>query len=399
MQTLFLCGIYPHPYKDEIFKNSKRGYQFAAQNLQEALVDGFVQNKVNISIVTVPFLSTFPLGYRKPIVKYGLSKFNGIVPTKCASFVNIPFLQQFLSTAEKDVFKWCRSHSGSKHIVVYSLNSNLMNIAIQAKKTFKDVELTVIVPDLPEHMASNPIYNALGLKEKNVKWVYNHISYFDNFVLLSEAMSVPLGIQNHKFVVVEGIFNSSSKSTENFEFEADTKIILYTGALSQKYGVDNLMKAFSSIQNPNYRLVICGDGDAKELIQEKALADKRINYLGKISHESILALQKKASLLVNPRMPEGEYTKFSFPSKTMEYFASGKPVLMYKLLGVPVEYFNYCYTLDDFTHDALAKKMTEILSLPSEDTERIGEKASDFILTEKNAKNQVRKIIELMNKE
>lgn len=398
MQTLFLCGIYPQPHKVDIFKNSKKGYQFAAQNLQEALVEGFIQNKINISIVTIPFLSTFPLGYRKPIVKYDFSKFNGIVSTKCTSFVNIPFLQQFLSTAKKDVFEWCRSHNGNKHILVYSLNSNLMDIAIKAKKRFKDVELTVIVPDLPEYMGSNPIYNALGLKERNIKWIYNNISYFNNFVLLSEAMSVPLGLDNHEFVVMEGIFNSNSQVIENFEFEADTKVVLYTGALSQKYGIDNLIEAFLLIPDSSYRLVICGDGDAKELVQEKALTDNRILYLGKVSHESILAIQKKASLLVNPRTPEGEYTKFSFPSKTMEYFASGRPVLMYKLPGVPIEYFDYCYTLDELTIDALSKKISYILSLPTEVNERIGRKASDFILREKNPKNQVIKIVELINR-
>lgn len=396
---LFLCGIYPQPYKEEIFSNSKKGYQFAAQNLQEAIVDGFVQNNISFSIVTVPFLSTFPFGYKKPIVKFGPSKYHGIVPTKCASFVNISFLQKTVNTAEINVFKWCRSkNSVIKHIVVYSLQVNLMKIAINAKNSFDNVKLSIIVPDLPDFMGSNYFYRALGLKKLDIKYIYKNTLFFDNFILLSEAMALPLGISQEKYVVVEGIYNSKPNIIEDFEFDKDTKTILYTGALSRKYGIETLLRAFSSILNPKIRLVICGDGDAKGLIQQLATEDKRINYMGKVGYELILKLQKEAELLVNPRTPEGEYTRFSFPSKTMEYFASGTPVLMYKLPGIPLEYFKYCYTLNNFSQDALADKITEILSLPLEERKRMGAEASEFILEQKNSKIQVGKIIELMNK-
>lgn len=398
MEILFLCGIYPQPYKAEIFKNSKKGYQFAAQNLQEAIVDGFIQNNVNLSIVTIPFLSTFPLGYKKPLVKYKSSKFKGIVDTKCASFINIPFLQQVGNTAQSDVFSWCRSKStGIKHIIVYSLQVNLIKIAIEAKNTFNNVKLSVVVPDLPEFMGSNVFYTAFGLKKRANEYVYKNIHNFDHFVLLSEAMARSFGISYEDYVVVEGIFNSTNSEVD-FDFEKDTKTILYTGALSSKYGINTLLRAFSSILNPEYRLVICGDGDAKE-IQQAVIEDKRINYLGKVAYELILRMQKNADLLINPRTPEGEYTKFSFPSKTMEYLASGTPVLMYKLPGVPLEYFDYCYTIDDLTEQGLAAKICEVLSQPVEERKILGSKAMAFILDQKNAKSQVGKIIGLMDKD
>lgn len=395
--VLFLCGIYPQPYKDDILKNSKKGYQFAAQNLQEALVEGFIQNKVNISIVSVPFLSTYPLGYRKPIVKYDFSKFNGIVSTKCASFVNIPFLQHFLSTAEKDVFEWCRSHNGVKHIVVYSLSLNLMKIAIKAKRKFDNVRLTIIVPDLPEFFGSHIFYSTFGLDRRRTLKIYEKIHFFDNFILLSEAMASKLKIDKKKFTIVEGIFNTNSSISKDFEFEEDTINILYTGALNQKYGIDSLLKAFTLIPNSEYRLIICGDGEARRVVEEFTNLDNRIIYMGKVSYDLILRLQQLASLLINPRTPEGEYTKFSFPSKTMEYFASGTPVLMYRLPGVPHEYFNYCYIQEQLSHEGLAMRIIEILGLPLEDRIQMGEKAKNFILEQKNAENQVRKIIDLMN--
>lgn len=399
MDILFLAGIYPEADKEAISINSKKGYQFAAQNLQEALVNGFVQNDVNLSIVTFPFLSTFPFGYRKPIVNFGDSFYFNKVHTKCVSFVNIPFLQGHFNSCVKDVFTWYnRSSANTKHILVYSLNVNLIVAAIKVKKKYKDVSLSVIVPDLPEYMGSNSIYKLVGLKKRDIKYIYNNLKHFDQFILLTEAMTTPLGIDKTNFCVVEGIYNHKPISIEEINIEERKKIVLYTGALVKKYGIETLLEAFLLLSNSDYRLMICGDGEAKELVEEYVIKDKRISFLGKLGYEKILALQKSSTLLINPRTPEGEYTKYSFPSKTMEYFASGTPVLMYKLPGVPKEYFNYCYTLDDYSQQALANKIDQLLQLDNEERMKVGKQASQFILEQKNSKIQVGKIINLITK-
>ena len=41
---------------------------------------------------------------------------------------------------------------------------------------------------------------------------------------------------------------------------------------------------------------------------------------------------------MNPRSADAEYTKYSFPSKTIEYLATGVPVVMNRLPGIPEEY-------------------------------------------------------------
>ena len=398
MKTLLLCGIYPEKYKETLFKNSKKGYQFAAQNLQEAIITGFLQNESNISIITTPFLSTFPFGYKNPIVKHKKSLSFNQVETTCSTYVNIPFLNNVLNTAQKDVFDWCKSMKGEKiNIIVYSLYLNLMKIAIKAKNKFKNVKISIIIPDLPEHMGVNIIYKKLGFKNKIIKDIYSKISFFDYFIFLSENMSEHFNIEPKNYIVVEGIFNPKIDVLENIFLEKNTTTILYTGTLSVKYGIQKLINAFKLIPNKDFRLIICGDGNARNLVEESTLIDQRINYLGKVAYEEILGLQKNASLLINPRTPEGDYTKFSFPSKTMEYFASGTPVLMYKLPGIPKEYFEYCFTLNDVSEYALSKKITEILELSNETRNSLGEKAKQYIFEQKNAKVQVKKILELIN--
>ena len=51
-------------------------------------------------------------------------------------------------------------------------------------------------------------------------------------------------------------------------------------------------------------------------------------------------------ILVNFRSPNEELTKYSFPSKILEYISSGSLVLSTRLLGIPDEYFSYIVPLD-----------------------------------------------------
>ncbi|QQQ28048.1 glycosyltransferase [Chryseobacterium indoltheticum] len=400
MKILFLCGIYPQSFKDEIFNNSKKGYQFAAQTFQEAVVEGLLQNDVDFSIATIPFISSFPLGYKKPIINLKASKINNKAVVTKSYFINIPFLKTLSSNTKNEVFKWCKDNSSEKvlHIIVYSLNANLIDIAVKTKLKFKNIKLSVIVLDLPEFMGSNYIYKFLGLQKKDTQFIYDSLKYFEHFILLTEAMNRKLHLGKNNYCVVEGIFNSQQKNQDHIQLlDKDNKNILYTGALVRKYGIETLLKAFSLINDDRYRLIICGEGEAKELIEEYCKIDLRIQYRGKVAHDLILSYQKQADLLINPRTPIGEYTEFSFPSKTMEYFASGTPVLMYKLPGVPPTYFDYCYTLNDNSEVTLSKKIVEILNLPNYEREEMGKRAANFIVEKKNSKSQVNKILRLIN--
>lgn len=97
----------------------------------------------------------------------------------------------------------------------------------------------------------------------------------------------------------------------------------------------NLIDAFQQIKDPNYELRICGVGDSEDAIKAAAQKDERIHFWGKLPREQVLEWQSKATVLVNPRQNNEEFTKYSFPSKTMEYLSSGVPLVAYKLDGIP----------------------------------------------------------------
>ena len=124
--------------------------------------------------------------------------------------------------------------------------------------------------------------------------------------------------------------------------------------------------------------------------------DNRIVYKGLLPKKDIIRLQQEATLLVNPRHSNEEFTMYSFPSKTMEYMASGTPVVMAPLKCLPKEYDKYLFFFEDESVEGMALTMKSICEKMPEELERKGALAAHFIRTEKNSKVQVNKILELL---
>lgn len=109
-----------------------------------------------------------------------------------------------------------------------------------------------------------------------------------------------------------------------------------------------------------------------------------------------MELQKQATVLVNPRQNNEEFSKYSFPSKTMEYLSSGVPVVAYKLDGMPDEYDSYIQYVEDNAIESLKEKLVEVCELSEEERQNLGSAGRAFVLTEKNSTVQVKKIVTLI---
>ena len=160
-----------------------------------------------------------------------------------------------------------------------------------------------------------------------------------------------------------------------------SKTIVYTGTLATKYGVLDLVRAFRLLKDQDCNLIICGSGDADSEIKDYAAADSRIRFLGIVHNELAKTLQNEATVLVNPRKPEGEYTAYSFPSKTMEYLETGNIVVSYRLPGIPKEYEGkICFVEDSST---LQNALQRALDMTFEERIKVGKAALSFLLNEK----------------
>lgn len=390
MKLVFLGSLYPlNTYS--VFIQKSKYVDFAGNALQWNLLEGFNNSNIDISVITVPSVKK----YKGVIVKKYQFSHNNKSADYSVGFLDIFPINKIISTFK--VYKLLReNHNNLNVLFIYSIQPHLYLASYLFKLKYPKVKIVNLITDLPEFMnsTSNPFYIILKNIERYIDMKF--ITKFNAFVLLSEYMKERLPINNKPYVVVEGIYNINDE-VDFIRENVEIKQIMYSGTLAKSYGIMNLVHAFSKIKNDNYRLVICGDGDSKEEIIEFSKKDSRIQYLGSLKREEVLKLQKQSSLLVNPRTPEGEFTKYSFPSKTMEYLASGTPTLLYKLPGIPDEYYNYCYNIEKLGINELSIKIEEILNKSDEELKEIGNQARDFILKNKNPKVQCEKIINMIN--
>ena len=110
----------------------------------------------------------------------------------------------------------------------------------------------------------------------------------------------------------------------------------------------------------------------------------------------MLEYEKKATLLVNVRDDKDEFTKYSFPSKVIEYMLSGTPMFMTRLSGIPEEYYSYTYWVEDNDVQTLRQALEQIAAKPAEELLAFGAVGQAFIKKEKNGRMQAGKILDFI---
>lgn len=397
MNIIFLTGLYPKEQEQEIFDSCINGVQTATDALQWSFVDGFCALVGNIDLITLPYVGSYPRRNKKFLFREGEFKTNTGLKYHGVKFCNLSMYKMYSRyvNTRKILFNKYKNNRDTV-LVLYSVSTPFLKAARDLKKKNPGIKICVIIADLPQFMSDSKNLLYRLFKRIDTKTVYRNLKYVDSFVLLSKHMTEMIPINDKPFVVVEGIYNPNDEVNVSNGLESNKKIILYSGTLARRYGVMNLVNAVMSIEDQSVLLYICGEGDSKQDIMSLSSRDHRIRYKGNLIRQQVLELQRKSTLLINPRTPEGDYTKYSFPSKIMEYFASGTPTLMYRLPGIPEEYYNYCYTIDELGVEALSMKLGELLSLPQTALKQKGESARDFILTRKNPQSQCVKVIKML---
>lgn len=401
---VFLTGLFPKELEKYVIKNSKGIIQNAANNLQWKFVAGLDKNnKEPVKIINSMYIGSYPFRFKKLLI-----------PTTTFSHgrnskdINVGFCNLFLFkhyfryfTLRKYIRSWAKSSSKRKKILLaYAMTSPFLRIFKYAKKIDDSIITILIVPDIPKYMntqcSSNLFYKLF--KKIDAITINKNIKYNDYYVFITKYMAEYFNVSKNKYVVIEGIGDEipSNKLISPSIKKNEQSILLYTGTLNKRYGIIKLLQAMEHIDDPQVRLYICGDGDAKEEVMNAANQDNRIIYLGQLPHSEVKKLQMNASILINPRNNNEEFTKYSFPSKILEYISSGHPTLVYKLDGIPSDYDDILFYIDDSTAKDMAMSIEKILKLSDAELTEIYNQSINFIQHKKSAEAQVRKIFEML---
>lgn len=388
MNLLMLSNLYPKDIENEIRSKLKFNMYDAANELQWNIIDGLVENRYfeNVKLCNLIPIDSWPGYYKDHYVKKHLFNVDGKSSSVSIPFCNIKLLKH-KSIEYSFINNAVRLFDDDCVILIYSLNATFLKAVKKLKGKCPNLRCIAVVADLPQFTTNDNNIFRRFYRMRNVANVQSLIKYVDGFIFLTEHMSKKLNVDK-PFKVVEGIAKENPYRNSELR-NVDEVSVLYSGSLNKLYGVMHLIDAFELIRGDNFRLYLCGMGDAEKEIKEMASRDNRIVFLGKITHDEVLKLQCKAHVLVNPRQNIHEFTKYSFPSKNLEYLASGTPVVAYNLDGIPKEYDRYLIYPQDDSIEALAYAIERAAKVKDFD------KITDAVLLYKNKRFQSKKIIDL----
>lgn len=396
MNILYLSALSSPKLVDELYNYNKKDPGFAVQKFNRLLAGGLVKNEEEVTVLSAP-----PVGRHNSskLFWHRAQELEGDITYHYLNFINLPGLRQLcltLGTFCRTLFWTISKPQKERAVVCDVLNASMGAAAILACK-ITGAQTIGVMTDMPGLMVRFETSQKMPLTTRMatslIKWCFRN---YDKFVFLTEAMNV-VNENSRPYIVMEGMSDGTMvEHNKSFEHK-EVRTIMYAGGLHERYGLKKLTEAFMTLPQKNIRLKLFGTGPFVDELEKKyCKKDKRVMYMGVAPNSEVVEAELEASLLVNPRPTHEEFTKYSFPSKNIEYMASGTPLLTTKLPGMPEEYYPYVFLIEDETTEGYSKALAEALNKTDEELFEYGAKAKRFVLDKKNSCEQARRVIKLI---
>ena len=308
MNILFLGTFLPKEFEEKFNTLSAAGNQFQCNMFRAMQSENSVKAMTYITAPGVELGEKELLDIKKQGIEVYLPKVD-----KVKAFINF-------RTRLKEMIEW--ADCVVTYNVVYAWFG--LNELVKKRNAQSILILADYTPVSEEHNLLKKVYSLLSKRE---------FGLFDKVVLLSEGGRKYLK-KGQESTVLNGCIDWDLFKDIEATTSEDKYNIVYTGFIGRVTGVDILLDAFKQIDNPNVRLIICGQGnELDDLIQAYAKNDQRIVYKGYISKAEYISVLNEANLLVNPRNMNLLQNQNNFPSKVLEYIAAGRPCLSTKFCG------------------------------------------------------------------
>ena len=397
MKILYISTSSSERLVNQIYQTTGRDPGYSMQKFNRLLLKGLLASGADVSVFSNPPITREVS--RELFIKIGKEEECGI--KYCyAPIVNIPIIKHLcvIIYAFFYVLFWGAKDARNKTIICDVLNVSICLGALLATKINR-VQSVGIVTDIYGLMVNFIQKRFRRFIFQSAHRIHDlYVTSYDKYILLTEQMNERVNPKGHPYIVMEALCDSSLKDEGQKDVEkASPRTVLYAGGLYAKYGVKMLVEGFIKADVKDARLVLYGSGSYVEELVEVCKKHANVEFRGVAPNEEVMEEELKATLLVNPRPTDEEFTKYSFPSKNMEYMASGTPVLTTRLPGMPKEYNPFVYLFDDETVDGYADSLRNVLVHPTEELRDKGVKAKRFVLDTKNNVVQAKRVIELVH--
>jgi glycosyltransferase involved in cell wall biosynthesis len=394
---LFLGLLYDPAIEQTLIRDGRVGLQAAINQYQWGLIDGLARIADHVHVVASYPLGAFPATSRKVLYSRRVVRSMPKLTLEYPATLNLWIIRELIRaiTMVRAVERQLRDGRDAV-LVVYSLQV-AFSLAVHAlKRRHPDLRVILVVADIPgKYGVPRRWWTPRGLWERLIGPLHSQmVRDADALVLLTDQMREVLKVDDRPSVVVEG-FSPEPANAGDPPAAGSKFSIAYTGTLEMAFGLKDLFEAFALLPVDEYELWIAGDGPARPYVMAQTAAHENVKYLGFLDQTGVEGLQRRSTVLVNPRSPEGAYTRYSFPSKTLAYLAAGRPVIMHRLAGIPREYEDHLFYIDGNTPEALAHTIAAVCSLGRAELEAVGRAGQEWAASTKSPEAQARKVASL----
>lgn len=186
-----------------------------------------------------------------------------------------------------------------------------------------------------------------------------------SLAMLDRARGLVPDITERSSVIYNGLPMPNLQPTP---LPLDPPVLLCLGRVISDKGFDLAAKAFASIENrfPGMRLIIAGDGQAREGLEKLAVdlgIGEKVEFYGWISPEDVPALINKATLLLVPSRWREPFGLVALQAAQM-----ARPVVAARVGGLPeiIVHQQTGLLFEKENSDALADRIAFLLERPKE---------------------------------
>ena len=387
MALLFISNVVPD---QEVFRN--KAFNRSGNNVIMGICDS-LPDTIQYTLISCRPVPSFPSGkiyIKGEKVRLDSGREVYIIPTLNIKIIKNLFWGVWMFFYIK---KWAKHYRTEQlDILVYNIYTPPISWLYKSAKRTKS-RLFAILYDLgvpPKRLKLSRL-TMLGYKRME-SLAHKYIPLLDGRIVINENI-IDHYAPGKDFILIDGgISNSIVKKLFPIkETESGHLQLFCAGMLWDQNGTKLILSTMKKYPDLNAVVHFAGNGIDVPLIIEASKSDSRIKYEGMLNVDNLFKLYEKSDVLLNLRIEEA--IDYHFPSKLLEYMATGKLVLSTPIAHAQRDYKDLIIFLEEITPDGLYKKILEINSLGKEEFIKRGEITRRFMLEQRQWNSRTKEII------